>query len=661
MKKNLLVLLLACLLPFGLMAQGKLTTKSYDNAGFGLFGENHKPTVMQNDHINPGANETWWGYFDGDLSNARGLGAGDYSEPGMTYDCAIFIPGNHSMGKGRTVKAVRIYFASAQNITDVKVWMSKKLPNMADEADIQVKKVKYHDITDGAIYGDPENDIAFDQPYTIGDDGVYIGYSFTMDAIESMQDLLPVVVSLNPSTTDKNASFISSGFGWEDFSGKEGMGNLALRVLLEGEFKNDVVEAYSNFEDVYCIKNETAQIPVTLVNMGGNGLDEFSYVVSTNGVKSEEKTMKLDSHVDGIGTKFNCNIPLLMDDNTGIKNVEIEISSVGGVKNETASNILKGKVVCLSEFATRKVVLEEFTGTWAQWAPRSYVGLEKASQYYGDEVVITSAHFGEDDPMQIDAYREILPENAPDCNVSREIFSVDTYYGTHIEDVWGMQEIIEKLRETAPVAKIKAEGVISNDGTKVTANSFTTFLYNGDKADYALAYVLKTNGLKGSSSEWIQKNVLCQFNNGEFDFDPLFAKWVNNSFEINDMVYNDVPVAAIGLKEGVDGSIQLPVVEGVPQKFSVEFDLDEIGNKIQDKEQLYLCVYLIDKTNGHILNADCQKVVDEAHSAIEDVKNTELSEIVNRYSVDGSVLSSPVKGLNIIKYSDGRVVKVVVE
>lgn len=660
MKRNFLVFILACLLPISLMAQYRLTTNvdGKNNLRFGYL--NHEVNVMENDHIKPGANETWWGYFDGDLSNAKGIGVGDYSEPGMTYDCAIFIPGNHSMGEGRIIKALRIYFASAQNMTNIKVWMSKKLPNTADEADIQVKNVNFNDITDGAVYDDPENDIAFDKPYTIDKDGVYVGYSFTMDAIESMQDMLPVVVSLRPSVTEQNANFISTGWGWEDCSGKEGMGNLALRVLMEGDFKNDVVEAASDFEDIYCVKNETAEIPLNLVNMGGNGLDNFSYVVSIDGVKSEEKVMNLGTHVEGIGTKFECSVPLQMDENTSIKQVEIEITKVGGNKNETENSIVRGCVVCLSELVTRKVVIEEYTGTWAEWAPRSYVGLEKAAKFYGDEIVITSNHFGEDDPMKCDAYKELQPEYAPECNVSREMFGVDTYYGTYINEVWGMQEIIDKLRKTAPVAKIKAEGIISNDGSKVTASSFTTFLYDGDKADYSIAYVLKTSGLKGDSEEWYQKNVLSQFKDGHFDFDPLFAKWVDNDFEVKDMVYNDVPVAAVGIKNGVGGSVQLPVVAGEAQKYSVEFDLNEIGGKIQDKEQLYVCVYLIDNVKGNILNADCQKVTDEAHSSIIDIESDEEESIVARYSVDGTKLEHPVSGVNIVKYSDGRVIKVVV-
>ena len=658
MKKNLLFFILVSLFPISIIAQSKLTTKVYGGRDFTLANKSRNVNVMENNHIIPGVNETWWGYFDGDLTNAKGIGVGEYSESGMTYDCAIFIPGNHSMGKGKIIKAVRIYFACAQNMTDIKVWMSKKLPNTANDADIQVKHVDFNDITDGSLYDDPENDIAFDKPYTIDDDGVYVGYSFTMDAIESMQDMLPVVVSLRPSVTDKNANFISTGWGWEDCSGKEGMGNLALRVLMEGEFKNDVVEAASDFDDVYCVKNEIAEIPLKLVNMGGNGLDNFSYVVSVDGVKSEEQVLDLNSHVDGIGTKFECAIPLQMDDNTCIKNVEISVTKVGGNVNETSNGVIKGKVVCLSELVTRKVVLEEYTGTWAEWAPRSYVGLEKASQFYGDEIVITSNHFGEDDPMKCDAYNDLNPEYAPECNVSREVYGVDTYYGTYVNNVWGMKEIVDKLRETAPVAKIKAEGIISNDGSVVTANSFTTFLYNGDNADYSIAYVLKTNGLKGDSPEWWQKNVLCQFNDGHLDFEPLFSKWINNESEVKDMIYNDVPVAAKGIKDGVSGSVQLPVIAGEVQKYSVEFNLNEISDKIQDKEQLYLCVYLINNVSGSIINADCKKVTDLAHSSISEIGTSEDDVVVARYSVNGVLLDHPVRGINIIKYSNDNIKKV---
>ena len=48
-------------------------------------------------------------------------------------------------------------------------------------------------------------------------------------------------------------------------------------------------------------------------------------------------------------------------------------------------------------------------------------------------------------------------------------------------------------------------------------------------------------------------------------------------------------------------------------------------------------------------------------AGIDGVTTTESNEIVARYTLDGQKLSAPQKGINIVKYADGRTAKVMVK
>ena len=70
----------------------------------------------------------WWGYVNNDTEKT-GLGV----KAADTYHCAIFIPGNHAVAAGKTIKAVRFGLV-AQNATDTKVWLASSLPSAINES-----------------------------------------------------------------------------------------------------------------------------------------------------------------------------------------------------------------------------------------------------------------------------------------------------------------------------------------------------------------------------------------------------------------------------------------------------------------------------------------------------------------------------------------------
>ena len=109
---------------------------------------------------------------------------------------------------------------------------------------------------------------------------------------------------------------------------------------------------------------------------------------------------------------------------------------------------------------------------------------------------------------------------------------------------------------------------------------------------------------------------------------------------------------------GIDNSIPSTVVEEASNEFSVEFNLADYA-AIQDKSKLNIIAFIIDKTNGRIVNSDYKKIGND--TGIDTVEDGYDAYEVARYTIDGNRIASPQKGVNIVKYSNGKIKKVIVE
>ena len=85
-------------------------------------------------------------------------------------------------------------------------------------------------------------------------------------------------------------------------------------------------------------------------------------------------------------------------------------------------------------------------------------------------------------------------------------------------------------------------------------------------------------------------------------------EWVDAPVYVQDVTYNHVPVNTYGIKKGIDGSIQYPIVAMQPQHFS---DIVTTLNQkvIQDKNNLYAVVLLLNNDTGEIINADRAEIM----------------------------------------------------
>lgn len=581
--------------------------------------------------ITPAENQVWWGYFSESDFETRDYIIGTGSA--MTLMAGIYIPANHKQLGKATIQAVRVYLAPdvVSSLSNMKIWISKKLPSVLSDADIV--QTTSGSLTAGA------NDFKLNTEYEINNEGFYIGYS-----VKSTTGYF-----IRCGGTDAaNAFWIGNpdaGMSWTDLNG-QGLGKLAFQILIEGgtfPSNNAIVE---DFGQNLVLQGEEASIPITIKNMGINPIETISYTITTEGGNTtEEKEVSLGSlPLNGSKT---VNIPFKSDTEYRKYKKTFTITQVDGNPNTASNNSATGFLITLKEKYTATPVIEEFTGTWCQYCPRGMVGMEKVHETYGDQVVQIAAHY--DDPMAISAYSSIISsycDGFPSSVIDRMYESDPSF--SELKKVLSVS-----LNRVAPAAVDLSAQWDSDAKNKVVFNTTTNFSYSDDSGQYGIAFVLVEDGLTGTGSNWAQKNAYS--GNGTGDM----AWWGRQGTSVTGVKYNHVAVAGWSVKTGVTNSVNSNIDANVTQKFTYTGSISS-NAVIQDKSKLKAIAMLIDKTTGRIVNAAQSAIADFA-TDIQTVEKAKDNEAGDTYDLSGRRLSNFQKGINIIRMSDGTAKKVLIK
>lgn len=610
-------------------------------------------------------NEKWWGYFNGDFKDNTVMSGN--SSTGE-YLCCVKVPSVHQMGKGRTIEGVSFSFPSRSHIDSVKVWISETLPSSSNEADVTIKKIKKSDIVDLKAFGKKSNEVRFDKPFMIGDKDVYVGYSFVVKDAETEEAANPILMSKYPEKTAPNALFFKvPGEGWSDVSGYP-FGNLALQMLMSRKSTQNAVAIQPYMaSDLAGKKGTEEKLSLQLKNEGERGCSEFSYVVTNGAGDYAEKTVKLDEKVTGLDKTFDYAIDIPINEQSGKDTLMIRVTKVNGVKNESVSHTqCNGNMFSLSRLADHNVLVEYFVGTWDGHSPRAYVSMDRIKETYGDHAVVASVHAGKIEPMGCLDYSKMTDyykatTGFPTAFIDRTINNVYPYWGEEVLSDFGFEDLFLKIHNKVALAEVSVESSLSDDKKVLTVKSSTNFLCENTNGDYAVAYILTADSLSGKGEGWDQANQTIDFKDtGVFDADKRFDWWMNSGATVKNYVFNNVAIAAKGmLTKGLDGSLTGPFKEGAVKTHAVEFNLDDYV-LVSDVSKLKVAAVVFDRKNGFVVNAVQAPV--GVVSGIDDVilHMGNLKEVA-RYSISGRRLNGPTKGVNLVKYSDGSLKKVIVK
>ena len=151
-----------------------------------------------------------------------------------TYDLAVKLPDKALVGK--KVVGVRIPFTTVNNLSDLSVWMTTELGIDQNDFVTNVTNIcsQKAEFSNGQYI-----DVKFDKPYIITDEGVYVGYSFTVDKAVDQSE---TPIWCTSASTDEDGFWVHSSYTfrrWMSKAKETGL-NLAMQVIIGGVEENSL-------------------------------------------------------------------------------------------------------------------------------------------------------------------------------------------------------------------------------------------------------------------------------------------------------------------------------------------------------------------------------------------------------------------------------------
>ena len=591
----------------------------------------------------------WWGYYDGEEQLTE-FGTGTIEN----YDCAIFIPGDKGAAVGKKMAGIRVVVQGVADAQELEVWLSRDLPLTVSQATIGCYAVDLSAATEGSPL-----ELMFPQPCQLTASGVYVGFSL------ETTDPFPILTT-QPQTTQPNGFYLKTSqtyTSWVDVTNYRN-GNVAIQVLLEGSFLENAVSLIA-FPEAVVLCGEEAVLPITLRNEGSSSVNTIDYVVSDDGITQEERHLELASPIVGEKTTSVVELPFTVPSVARASEKTVTVTRVNGQTNESSTCSASGIIVAIDESAPRTSVMEEYTGTWCGWCPRGTVGLNLLERDFGDRFIGIAVHDG--DPMSISDYasQKKLVSGYPSAFVNRQL-AVDPYHGSSYggghETPYGIYSDVLILQQLLTPADVEVSAKWTSAAkTTFTAEALVTPRYDRPSlSPYTLGYVVLADSLYGEGADWAQNNdyakVVFQ---GNYASEPNLGFLTEQPERITDIVYNDVAIAARGIDNGISGSVPAPFEKGVAIAHQQTFNMSN-NALVQDKRHLRVVVLLFNSVTGEILNAAECNVVDAQQDVISTLEaDTSADDSGRAYSLDGKLLQKAMRGISILRGSDGRVRKII--
>ena len=571
----------------------------------------------------------------------------------QTYDVAIRL--NESALVGTHIDNIQIPLQGLDNLKNVKVWLSSQLrvengQNVPDLMSIDVTPTE-----EGFTV------VELPKPYTIPAEGVYVGYSVTIDEVLDEDAAYPVVLCQG-NKTDGLFLHTSNGFlKWLPMAAEMGF-NSMIKVSVSGK---EVVGNAAYAEDNnthYVLVGEPFEQELTFVNHGANGIQSVDVELTLNGATTQQH-IDLDEPIQGaygLTTTQAISLPAIAD--RGNYELSVKVTKVNGQDNEEAGAESLTPIVALNTVPQHRTLLEEYTGTWCGWCVRGFVGLEKLAELYPDDFVCVSYHNG--DPMEVvDAeeypWNEFVLGGFPGfpCASMDRIAETDPFWGTNygVKPMGIVDDLTERAKEFGHASiDLLADYDADNDAVNVTAN--VTFAYDVEDADFALEYILVEDGLTGEGSGWAQNNYYAgNYDESCAELDP----YIEGDAVLTGLKFSDVAVMVSeigGIEESIPATIKADERITHTYTFDLANALNTAGeNIIQDVNKLKVVALLVNTATGEVVNAN--KIALSESTGISNV-NDDIRNIrsIEYFDLSGRKVTRAQQGVNImrINYNNGK-------
>ena len=595
--------------------------------------------------------------LDTGLGTTGGLG-GIGNPIKQDFDVAMRISDKRFVGM--TISAIRVPIDNVTGISHLKVWLTKELTlEVVDGKKVNVPDILSQDVemAQGWI------EVPLEKPYTITDEGVYVGYSFSMDELNA-SNRRPVRIT---TECHEGGLFMHSARSYRKWTDVSDQCSTLLQAELDGAPQN-AATALAGLTTYFGATDIENYATFYVENHGAKGVKsiDYSYVYNGQTYTGTADISPALSSVYGVQSSFLVTLPAVAEKN--YYPVDLTITKVNGCDNEETDNSVTKEICIFDKVPKHRAVLEEYTGTWCGFCPRGYVGLAAMSRLHPDDFIALSYHNTSDatDPMEVMEGIQ-FPSNIsgfPAAWLDRA-YQCDAYGGFNsqatdleVEDAW--KAVCGLLAE----ANVDVKASLNADKTAVDATATISFPLEMKNARYGVEFVLVADQLTGEGNGWAQKNYYEKGKYGTNFSEPEFKQFVTGGSYVSGLKYDDVVVATTRLtgdNQYLPESLDMDRNYGLNASFTLSKVRNTKGeNIIQNPDNLRVVALLIDYNDGTVVNA-AKTARLGGTSGIEGISSEADSTPVAIYDLSGRRLSSMQQGLNIVKTADGHTSKIVIK
>ena len=522
-------------------------------------------------------------------------------------------------------------------------------------------------------YNEEWNEVYFDKALNVSDvvTGLFVGYTYkqktTTNGDQYTEACFPLAAGQGSGTV---AVYGDLGKGTAFYSLNTGGLVLCIQVIVEkeGGFADDL-----GMVGVATIpmSRPTDKLPFQFYvkNYGSSECKAASFDITIDKQVVANVAIPEGATIGGETTGFNASLNLSeYDIENGTHLLGVQVKTVNGeaASGYTDDDVAATQFRTYTETASRQYnLLEHFTSSTCTWCPKGYDML-RALQKQRDDVAWVAIHGTMDenkpDPYEIaDATNTILAYSIggfPQANLNRYPVTNDGNLAVTIatDDPEGMAtsigNVFDQIDEIVP--------------SQVRLDIETNFNRLNAISDGTLKITIKGTGVKGAG-KILEDAVLGLYitENGLVSGQLNGGKWVTK--------YNHENVLRVIGTENPWGD----AITWNGDNFEKTYEVSISADFFEDSNNTFNAVAFVslpfmfeidgkryvngDKNNVWVNQCQFLQIPEGTGTAIKGVETSENATVVARYAADGSQISAPVKGINILKLSDGTTRKVIVK
>lgn len=521
-------------------------------------------------------------------------------------------------------------------------------------------------------------DITFPEPYTLTEEGVYVGYTLTVTKLKSYTQKYPLAYAdmkgapvgsfyAHAGYTPGGLPALPRNKEFLDYAlDKEAV--LTMRVLLRGH-----QEKYSGeikFDgNIANIQGSTKEVTATYYNYGTEAADAISYVITISSdettVSTESANLSFETPVAG-DESAAVTVPVNVPENRGDYIVTVEVDKIN---DNVIPAPLQNSVSLFARpwLTTKRVLAEDYSGEWCGYCPEATVTLLQLADIYPNAIIPVVYHFN--DSMQCIPYSEWPDTKAgtPQINFDRTADGVSYSVASII--------VKQQLSTLAPAdIDIKLEWADA-DKSVLRPTATLHFLENAEPNQYKIAYIMVEDDM--SDPDWKQRNYYYNESPSNPAYSgPYWDMFVGKPYDISGLTFNETALVSsntLGIPDSLPDAIE-------SDETVSHYDLLALNkatcsytsgagygkNIIKNPDKLRVVGILIDSKSGRAVNVNTSGYSGDADiynpntTGVENLPDESTSEVVKEeyFSLDGLRLSEmPDSGMVIIRtiFADGSV------